>query len=64
MSPAPNRKSSPTILLRESRREEARVENSPLANLTHWPAEKIVAPEQVLKGRTTANYLHMYGRLR
>jgi transposase len=49
----PNRKSHPTILLRESWREGARVKNRTLANLTHWPAEKIEALEQVLKGRTS-----------
>jgi Transposase DDE domain len=49
----PNRKSHPTILLRESWREGARVKNRTLANLTHWPAEKIEALDQVLKGRTS-----------
>jgi transposase len=49
----PNRKSHPTILLRESWREGARVRNRTLANLTHWPADKIAALEQVLKGRTS-----------
>jgi Transposase DDE domain len=49
----PNRKSHPTILLRESWREGARVRNRTLANLTHWPAEKIAALDQVLKGRTS-----------
>src|ERR671934_227402 len=49
----PNRKSHPTILLRESWREGARVRNRTLANLTHWPAEKIEALDQVLKGRTS-----------
>src|SRR5919109_518460 len=48
----PNRKSHPTILLRESWREGARVKNRTLANLTHWPADKIEALEQVLKGHT------------
>jgi transposase len=49
----PNRKSHPTILLRESWREGARVKNRTLANLTHWPVEKIAALDQVLKGRTS-----------
>jgi hypothetical protein len=49
----PNRKSHPTILLRESWREGARVKNRTLANLTHWPVEKIEALDQVLKGRTS-----------
>ena len=44
----PNRKSPPTILLRESWREGARVKNRTRANLTHWPAEKLDARAQVL----------------
>ena len=48
----PNRNSPPAVLLRESWREGRSVKNRTLANLTHWPAEKIEALEQVLKGRT------------
>jgi hypothetical protein len=49
----PNRKSHPTILLRESWRAGARVKNRTLANLTHWPAAQIEALDQVLKGHTS-----------
>jgi hypothetical protein len=49
----PNRKSHLTTLLRESWREGAWVKNRTLANLTHWPAKKIAALDQVLKGRTS-----------
>jgi transposase len=47
----PNRNSPPAILLRESYRQQGRVKNRTLANLSHWPPEKIEALRQVLKGR-------------
>lgn len=46
----PNRNSPPAILLRESFRENGKVRNRTLANLSDWPAEKIEALRQVLKG--------------
>jgi hypothetical protein len=46
----PNRNSPPAILLRESFREHGKVHNRTLANLSHWPAQKIEALRQVLKG--------------
>ena len=46
----PNRNSPPAVLLRESFRENGKVHNRTIANLTHWPAEKIEALRQVLKG--------------
>src|ERR1700747_1077203 len=46
----PNRNSPPAILLRESFREDGKVKNRTLANLSDWPAEKIEALRQVLKG--------------
>jgi len=46
----PNRNSPPAILLRESFREDGKVRNRTLANLSHWPAEKVEALRQVLKG--------------
>jgi transposase len=49
----PNRQSPPAILLRESYREQGRVKNRTLANLTHWPAEQVEALRQVLKGSTS-----------
>ena len=47
----PNRNSRPAILLREGRREGARVRKKTLANLTDWPAEKVDALRRVLKGQ-------------
>jgi len=49
----PNRNSPPAILLRESFREQGRVKNRTLANLSHWPPAQIEALRQVLKGETT-----------
>ncbi len=46
----PNRNSPPAILLRESFREGGKVRNRTLANLSHWPPEKVEALRQVLKG--------------
>ena len=46
----PNRHSPPAILLRESFRENGKVHNRTLANLSHWPPEKIDALRRVLKG--------------
>ena len=46
----PNRNSPPAILLRESYREDGKVKNRTLANLSDWPAEQVEALRQVLKG--------------
>jgi hypothetical protein len=46
----PNRTSPPAILLRQSYREGAKVKTRTLANLTHWPAERIEALRRTLKG--------------
>ncbi len=46
----PNRNSPPAILLRESFRQNGTVHNRTIANLSHWPAEKIEALRQLLKG--------------
>jgi transposase len=46
----PNRNSPPAILLRESFREDGKVKNRTLANLSDWPTEKVEALRQVLKG--------------
>ncbi|MDA8379357.1 MAG: IS1634 family transposase [Actinomycetota bacterium] len=52
----PNRGSPPAILLRESYREQGKVKNRTLANLTRWPEEKVAALAAVLKGQApTAN---------
>lgn len=41
ISVVPNRKSNPTILLRETYREDGKVLNRTLANLTQWSPEKL-----------------------
>jgi hypothetical protein len=46
----PNRGSPPAILLRESYREDGKVKNRTLANLSSWPEAKIEALSRVLKG--------------
>lgn len=46
----PNRNSPPAVLLREAFRQDGKVRNRTLANLSHWPAEQIQALRQVLKG--------------
>jgi len=50
----PNRSSPPAILLRESYREGGKVKNRTLANLTHWPAERIEGLRQLLRGELRA----------
>src|ERR1700741_4312924 len=49
----PNRSSPPAILLREAFREDGKVKNRTLANLSHWPPEQIEALRLVLKGHST-----------
>lgn len=46
----PNRSSPPAILLRESFRDQGKVHNRTIANLSRWPADKIEALRQLLKG--------------
>jgi hypothetical protein len=46
----PNRGSPPAVLLRESYRQDGKVRNRTLANLSRWPPEKVEALERVLKG--------------
>jgi hypothetical protein len=46
----PNRTSPPAILLRQSYRENGKVLNRTLANLSDWPAEKIQSLRAVLRG--------------
>lgn len=48
----PNRNSPPAILLRESYREQGKVKNRTLANLTPLPAEALEALRLSLKGET------------
>jgi transposase len=53
----PNRGSRPAVLLREGWREGKRVRKRTLANLSHWPAERIEALRAVLKGATNVGKL-------
>jgi transposase len=48
----PNRSSPPAVLLRESFRENGKVHNRTLANISHWPPAQIDALRGVLKGAT------------
>jgi hypothetical protein len=48
----PNRTSPPAVLLRESYRDGDKVKSRTIANLTHWPADKLDALRRVLKGET------------
>jgi hypothetical protein len=51
----PNRSSPPAILLRESYRENGKVMNRTLANLSDWPAEKVQSLRAVLRGDRLAS---------
>ena len=53
----PNRKSKPTILLREAYREEGKVKKRTLANLTRLPTEVIEGLRKLLKGATVVDKL-------
>jgi hypothetical protein len=46
----PNRNSPPAILLREAWREEGKIRKRTLANLSHWPAQKIESLRRLLQG--------------
>jgi transposase len=48
----PNRNSPPAILLREGWREGNKTHKRTLANLTHWPAQKIGALRRLLRDET------------
>jgi hypothetical protein len=50
----PNRNSAPAVLLRESFREQGKVRNRTLANLSHWPPAQVEALRQVLGGKSAA----------
>src|SRR5512142_1156083 len=50
----PNRSSPPAVLLRESYREDGKVKNRTLANLSSWPEAKVEALSRVLKGQPPA----------
>jgi hypothetical protein len=46
----PNRNSPPATLLRESFRQNGKVHNRTLSNLSHWPPEQVEALRRLLKG--------------
>src|SRR3974390_2526342 len=46
----PNRNSPPALLLRESFRQNGKVKNRTLANLSHWPPARIEALRRLLRG--------------
>jgi len=53
----PNRNSNPTILLRESFRDEGKVKKRTLANLTKVPTEFVEGLKKLLKGATVVEKL-------
>jgi hypothetical protein len=46
----PNRKSHPTILLRESYRADGKVRKRTIANLTRWPDDLVEGLRMLLRG--------------
>lgn len=50
ISTIPNRNSPPAILLREAFRQDGKVKNRTLANLSHWPPQRIEALRRALRG--------------
>jgi hypothetical protein len=50
ISSIPNRKSPPAVLLRESFRENGKVKNRTLGNLSHWNPARIEALRRALRG--------------
>lgn len=48
----PNRGSHPAVLLRESFREDGKVKNRTLANLSDWPSDRVEALRQLLRGKS------------
>ena len=49
----PNRNSPPAVLLRESYREGDRIRKRTLANLSHWPDERVERLRRVLRDEPT-----------
>src|SRR5215831_15486866 len=50
----PNQSARPAILLRESYRDDGRVKNRTLANLSDWTLERIAALQAALRGERLA----------
>jgi len=53
----PNRGSPPAVLLRESYRQDGKVKNRTLANLSHWPEHKVDKLQRALKDLPAARDL-------
>ena len=53
----PNRNSPPTILLRDSYRQDGKVRKRTLANLSKWPPELIEQFQNLLRGSRTIDKL-------
>jgi hypothetical protein len=52
----PNRHSPPNYLLRESFREDGKVKNRTIANISHLPTTQIHLLSRVLSGKTLSPY--------
>ena len=48
----PNRNSPPAILLRDAWREAGKIRKRTLANLSHWPEDRIESLRRLLRGET------------
>jgi transposase len=48
----PNRGSPPAVLLRQAWREAGKIRKRTLANLSHWPDDKVESLRRVLRGET------------
>lgn len=59
----PNRGAKPTIIIREGYRENGKVKNRTIANISHWPKEKIEALRLVLKGKKLAEVDKLFEKL-
>jgi len=59
----PNRSSRPTIIIREGYRENGKVKNRTIANITHWPKEKTEALRLVLQGKKVAEVDKLFEKL-
>jgi transposase len=59
----PNRGSKPTIIIREGYRENGKVKNRTIANITSWPKEKIEALRLVLKNKKVAPVDQLFEKL-
>jgi len=60
----PNRKSKPAVLLREGWREGNRTRKRTLANISHWPQERIEALRLLLKGKQMVPKQEVYDVVR